>query len=128
MCVCVRVHPRFDTQAGGTWFRLGDEVRSESADVLALLARRCGISMFTGDASREAGILGETLGIGDTITGMLPDEKVLAIRQRQQAGDLLGPARQGVGKGVGQSLQQLEDAEVGVAHLLSHQHLTAVLL
>ncbi|XOV87182.1 MAG: heavy metal translocating P-type ATPase [Pseudomonadota bacterium] len=71
------------------WFRLGDETRPESVDVLATLAKRLDISMFTGDGSGEAVKLGQSLGIADTVTGMMPADKVTAIRERQQSGDVV---------------------------------------
>ena len=71
------------------WFCLRDEVRAESAGVISALKRRFGLSLFTGDPSAEGGRLGAALGIEDVRIAMSPADKIEAVRQQQQQGEVV---------------------------------------
>lgn len=71
------------------WFILRDEVRPESAGVVADLKRRFQVSLFTGDPSGEALSLGSSLDIDDVRQAMSPADKIDAVRERQAAGEVV---------------------------------------
>jgi Cd2+/Zn2+-exporting ATPase len=70
---------------------LKDEVRRESRAVLDQL-RRMGIRtvMLTGDRNFAAQAVGQELGIDEIRAGLLPEEKVEAIRELGEDGTRVG--------------------------------------
>ncbi len=93
------------------WIRLADRPRPEAAKVLADLAA-LGIEavMLTGDNAPTAAAVAEELGIADRRSGLLPQDKALAIAEIQRR---RGPTGM-VGDGVNDA-PALAEARVSVA-------------
>jgi cation-transporting P-type ATPase J len=64
-------------------FGLSDQPRAEAANAVAHLAMLTGIQpiLLTGDSPRSAARLGADLGITDVRAGLLPEDKVRAVRE-----------------------------------------------
>ena len=95
--------------AGVIAFR--DDPKPEAAEVVAGLVR-IGIEpvMLTGDNERTAHAVGDIVGIGTVIAGVLPDAKERVIRDLHDQGAIVGM----VGDGINDS-PSLARADVGIA-------------
>ncbi|SDN76872.1 heavy metal-(Cd/Co/Hg/Pb/Zn)-translocating P-type ATPase [Klenkia soli] len=94
------------------WIALADRVRPAAAATVAALHRSLGRApvLLTGDGERAAGALAAEVGITDVRAGLLPEDKVDAVRQLQAAGHRVLV----VGDGVNDA-PALAAADVGVA-------------
>jgi Cd2+/Zn2+-exporting ATPase len=93
-------------------FAVADRPRSESQDVLADLAALGGARtlMLTGDGPAVAEAIGQQVGVDDVRAGLLPEDKVAAIRELAAGGTLVAM----VGDGVNDA-PALAQAAVGIA-------------
>ena len=80
------------------------------ATIKALKARGLEVVMISGDTKEAAGALGNDLGIGKVIAGVLPDGKVDAVRELQSGGRKVAF----VGDGINDA-PALAAADVGIA-------------
>ncbi|MEI4273999.1 heavy metal translocating P-type ATPase [Klenkia sp. LSe6-5] len=94
------------------WLALADRVRPSAAATVAALRDALGRSplLLTGDEERAAGALAAELGITDVRAGLLPEDKVAAVRELQARGHRVLV----VGDGVNDA-PALAAADVGVA-------------
>jgi Cd2+/Zn2+-exporting ATPase len=93
-------------------FGLADGPRAEAVDVVRALRERAGVRrvvMLTGDGERVARAVAERAGVGEWRAGLLPEDKLDAVRALQREG---GVAM--VGDGVNDA-PALAAADVGVA-------------
>lgn len=89
-----------------------DRIREDAAEAVTAL-RRAGITrqiMLTGDAAGVAAAVGRHVGIDDVRAELSPDEKLVAIRELQQAGEIVAMLGDGVN-----DAPALVEADVGVA-------------
>ncbi len=92
-------------------FSLGEKVRPEAARALAALERqRIPMTVLTGDDRESAVRLGGILRMSDICSGLLPHEKVEAIRAAQAAGRVVAM----IGDGFNDAAA-LAAADVGIA-------------
>ncbi|SSC23480.1 P-type ATPase, subfamily IB, partial [Klenkia terrae] len=94
------------------WLALADRLRPSAAGTVTALRGLLGRSpvLLTGDTARAAGTLAAELGITDVRAGLLPGDKVAAVRELQAQGHRVLV----VGDGVNDA-PALAAAEVGVA-------------
>ncbi len=100
----------FDGRAEAV-FVVHDRIRSTSIDaVRALEAQGLSLTLLTGDNERTAESVGETVGIGSVIAGVLPDDKAAEIRRLQADGRRVAM----VGDGINDA-PALAQADLGIA-------------
>jgi Cu+-exporting ATPase len=90
---------------------VGDTVKATSAEGVSKL-RGLGLApiLLTGDNERAARAVAAEVGVGDVIAGVLPAEKVSAVRELQQQGHVVAM----VGDGVNDAAA-LAQADLGIA-------------
>lgn len=88
-----------------------DPPRPQSAALVRKL-REMGIkvTMLTGDNSASAGVLAKKVGIENVMAGLLPDEKLEAVRSMREQGDTVVMAGDGINDG-----PALASAHIGMA-------------
>ncbi|MFF9169591.1 MULTISPECIES: heavy metal translocating P-type ATPase [unclassified Streptomyces] len=81
------VRVRRDGEAVGT-LTLTDRLRADAPQATAALTALTGAApvLLTGDSAHAAARVAEATGITDVRAGLLPEDKVTAVRQEQQAG------------------------------------------
>lgn len=78
-------------------FVLGDELRPDASRLTAQL-RSMGfeLSLLSGDRQETAGLLASHLGISDVRGGLVPEQKLAAIRRFQASGEIVAAAGDGI--------------------------------
>jgi Cu+-exporting ATPase len=105
-----RIFVASDGQLLGT-LDLADEPRSEAASALTQLKQSSiGTLMLSGDAARTAVTIGQSIGVDEAQGDLKPEDKVMAIRDRQSKGHKIAM----VGDGVNDA-PALAQADVGIA-------------
>ncbi len=98
-----------DTLSG--YIALSDEIRPESADAIATLKKENIKSiLLTGDNSKVAKSVSETLGMDSFIAEVLPDQKLEKIKDLQSKGEYVAMTGDGVN-----DAPALAQADVGIA-------------
>ena len=98
-----------DTLAG--YIALSDEIRPESAEAIATLKKENIKSiLLTGDNSKVAKSVSETLGMDSFIAEVLPDQKLEKIKELQNKGEFVAMTGDGVN-----DAPALAQANVGIA-------------
>jgi Cu2+-exporting ATPase len=79
------------------WFALGDTLRQQAHPLIAEL-KTLGVRLhlYSGDRIENVQALGRELGINDARGGMLPQDKLAAVRALQQAGAIVAMTGDGV--------------------------------
>jgi Cu2+-exporting ATPase len=79
------------------WFGLGDELRPQSAELVASLkSMGVRLHLFSGDRTDNVLALAGRLGIEDARGGMLPESKLDAVKALQSAGAIVAMTGDGV--------------------------------
>ena len=78
-------------------FVFGDRVRDESSDIIERLNRKkYTTALISGDGEESTRAVGEKLNIKDSHGGMLPQDKAVFIRNRQQKGNKVAMIGDGI--------------------------------
>ena len=92
-------------------FAIADTLRPNAAEIVRQLqARHTRVVMLTGDRRQTAEAIARQAGVDDVIAEVLPDAKVRAVKQLQQAGHIVAM----VGDGLNDA-PALAQADVGIA-------------
>jgi heavy metal translocating P-type ATPase len=77
---------------------ISDEVRAEAASTVAAVTRLTGAApvLLTGDNAATAGQVAARVGISDVRAGLLPDDKVTAVRDLEAAGQRITVVGDGI--------------------------------
>ncbi|GBQ89608.1 cation/heavy metal transporter [Gluconacetobacter johannae DSM 13595] len=93
------------------YIALADRIRPDAAaSVASLRGRGLHLVMLTGDNARTASAVAATLGLDDTIAGVLPEDKAHEVEKRRGPGRIVGM----VGDGINDA-PALAAADVGIA-------------
>lgn len=78
-------------------FDFGEQLRSDSAAALQALSRQgLAITMLSGDVPGEVQALGRRLGLADCRGGLSPEDKLAALREAQERGEVTIAAGDGI--------------------------------